>query len=52
MIDANRHLKQPHMSFVTEALAVSRFRHMGHHFLKPGDFADISNSKVVGLLNA
>jgi hypothetical protein len=41
-----------------EALAVSRLRHLGHHFWKPGDFADISISKVlhfvqrVGLLNA
>ena len=30
-----------------EALAVSRLRHLGHHFLKPGDFADISVSKVL-----
>jgi len=47
VIDANGHLKQPHMFFVTEALAVLRFRHMSHHFLKPGDFADMSISKVL-----
>jgi len=41
-----------------EALAVLSFRHLSHHFLKPGDFADISISKElnyvqsVGLLNA
>jgi hypothetical protein len=30
-----------------ESLAVSRFRHLGHNFLKPGDSADISISKVL-----
>jgi hypothetical protein len=41
-----------------KALAVLRLRYLGHHFLKPGDFADISVSKVLhfvqsaGLLNA
>ena len=30
-----------------EAQEVLRFRHVGHHFLKPGDFADISISKVL-----
>jgi hypothetical protein len=41
-----------------EALAVLRFRHLGHRFSKLGDFADISISKVLhfvqsaGLLNA
>jgi hypothetical protein len=40
-----------------EVLAVLRFRHLGHHFLKPADFAGISISKVLhfiqtaGLLN-
>jgi hypothetical protein len=40
------------------ALARLRFRQLGHHFLKPGDFADISITKLlnsvpsVGLLNA
>jgi len=47
MIDANRYLKQPHIFFVTDALAVSRFRHVGHHFLKPGDFADKPISKIL-----
>jgi len=38
-----------------EALVVLRFRHLGHHFLKLGGFANISVSKVLhnaGLLNA
>jgi hypothetical protein len=41
-----------------EALVVLRFWHLGHHFLKQGDFTDISISKVLhfvhsaGLLNA
>jgi len=30
-----------------EALAVLRFRQLGHYFLKPGDIADISVSKVL-----
>jgi hypothetical protein len=40
-----------------EALATVRFRHLGHHFMKPGDFEDISVSKILhfvqgaGLLN-
>jgi len=29
-----------------EPLPVLGFRHLGHHFLKPSDFADISVSKV------
>jgi hypothetical protein len=29
-----------------EALATSRFTHLGHHFMKPGDFEDISVSKI------
>ena len=29
-----------------KAMAVFRFRHQGHHFLKPGDFVNISISKV------
>jgi hypothetical protein len=39
MTYANRHLK---WFFITERL---RFRHLGHHFLTPGDCADISISK-------
>lgn len=41
-----------------EALEVIRFRHLGHHVLKPVDFANISISKMlhliqsVGVLNA
>jgi hypothetical protein len=35
------HLQQPHVFFVTAL----RFRQLGHHFLKPGDFAVISISK-------
>jgi hypothetical protein len=40
-----------------DALATLRFRHLGHHFTKPGDFEDISVSKILhfvqgaGLLN-
>jgi len=40
-----------------EALVTLRFRHLGHHFMKPNDFDDISVSKIlhcvqdVGLLN-
>ena len=30
-------------SLCCDALTTLRFRHLGHHFLKPGDFADISN---------
>jgi len=29
------------------ALAVLRFRHLDHHFLKPGDFGSVSVSKVL-----
>jgi hypothetical protein len=40
-----------------EALVTLRFRHLGRHFMKPGDFEDISVSKILhfvqgaGLLN-
>jgi hypothetical protein len=40
-----------------EALAALRFRYPGYHFMKPGDFKDISVSRIlhfvqsVGLLN-
>jgi hypothetical protein len=40
-----------------EALATIRFKHLGHHFMKPGDSEDISVSKILhfvegsGLLN-
>jgi hypothetical protein len=30
-----------------QALQVLRFRHLGHHFMKQGDFADIFISKVL-----
>ena len=30
-----------------EALASLRYRHLGHHFLKTGDFEDISVSKIL-----
>jgi hypothetical protein len=30
-----------------EALATLRFRHLVHHFMKPGDFEDISVSKIL-----
>ena len=32
--------------FVTEALATLRFRHLGHQFMKPCDFEDISVSRI------
>jgi hypothetical protein len=32
---------------VTEALATIRYRHMGCHCMKPGDFEDISVSKIL-----
>jgi hypothetical protein len=41
-----------------EALATLRFRHLGEHFLKPGNSDNISNSRILhfvhsaGLLNA
>jgi len=40
------------------ALATLQFRHLGHHFMKPGDTEDTSVSKIMhfiqgaGLLNA
>jgi hypothetical protein len=42
---------------LTETQAVLRFRYLGYHFVKPGDFADITFSRVLyfvhsaGLLN-
>jgi len=44
VIDANRQLDWFHMFSVTEALAALRFSHLGHHIMKPCDFADISIS--------
>jgi hypothetical protein len=35
-----------------ETLAALRFRHLGHHLLKPGDFTDISVSKVLHFLQS
>jgi hypothetical protein len=41
----------------SQALATLRSRHLGHHFMKPADFEDISVSRIlqfvqgVGLLN-
>jgi hypothetical protein len=46
-----------HVPCDCEALATSRFRYLGHYFMKPGDFEDISVSKILhfaqgmGLLN-
>jgi hypothetical protein len=43
---------------LTETQAVLRFRYLGHHFVKPGDFAAVSFSRVLyfvqsaGLLNS
>jgi len=33
--------------WLCQALAVLKLRHLGHHFMKPGDFADITISKVL-----
>ena len=41
--DASRHLKRPHTFVVT----VLRFRHLSHHFLKDGVFANNPVSKVL-----
>ena len=46
-----------HILCDSEATATLRFRHLDHHFMKPGAFEDISVSKIlqfvqsVGLLN-
>jgi hypothetical protein len=46
-----------HVLYDCEALATLRFRHLVRHFMKPGDFEDISVSKILhfvqgaGLLN-
>jgi hypothetical protein len=45
--DVDRHLKQPQTFFVTEVLATLRFRHLSHHFVKPGDFEDTSVSRIL-----
>jgi hypothetical protein len=51
--------KQPHRFFVTvKALATLRFRQLGCHFMKSGDYEDISVSRILhlvqgaGLLNS
>jgi len=36
----------------TTALVILRFRHLGHHFLGPGDFADVSIKKVLYLVQS
>ena len=47
-----------HVLCDSEALTTSRFRHLGCHFMKPGDFEDIPVSRILhfvqgaGLLNA
>jgi len=48
--DANRHLHGFICPLCCDALTTLQFRHLGHHFLKPGDFADISVSKTLYLL--
>jgi hypothetical protein len=35
-----------------EALAALRFRHLGHHFMKPGDFKDISVSRILHFVHS
>ena len=58
-MDASRHIETAsHILRDCETLTTLRYRHLCHHFLKPGDFEDISVSRilhfvqVVGLLNA
>lgn len=46
VIDENMPLKQHHIFFDCDALAVLRFRHLSHHFLKTGNYADISISNI------
>ena len=46
MVEANKFEITSGVLYDCEALAVLRFRHMHHHFLKPGDFVDISISGV------
>jgi hypothetical protein len=47
-----------HVLYDCEALAALRFRHLGKHFMKPGDLEKIYVSRIlhffqsVGLLNA
>jgi hypothetical protein len=47
-----------HVLCECEGLVLLRFVHLGQHFMKPGDFADISASRILhfvqsaGLLNA
>jgi hypothetical protein len=41
-----------HVLCECEALVVLRFKHLGHHFLKPGDFANISVSKVLHIIQS
>jgi hypothetical protein len=58
VIDANASKMALHVTCDCEALPVIRFRLMGHNYLKPGDFTDMSVRKVlhcvpsVGLMNA
>jgi hypothetical protein len=52
MIAATRHLKQPHTFFVTGPLATLRFRHLGCHFMKPGDLEDIFVSKILHVVHS
>jgi len=47
MIDTEASDMTSHVGTVRQALPVLRFRLLGHHFLKPGDLAEISVSKVL-----
>jgi hypothetical protein len=48
VIDASRHLKQPHKVFCEcEALATLKYRHLAFHFMESGDFEDNSVSKIM-----
>jgi hypothetical protein len=42
--------ESPYTSFVTAALTELRFRHLGLHFIKPGDLEDIFIIRILHLL--
>jgi hypothetical protein len=45
------HKTAPHVLCDCEALATLRFRHLGHHFVKPGDSEDISISRILHVVH-
>jgi len=58
VINASKHLEQPHTFFATVMFGPHKDSgNFGHHFIKPGDHEDFSDSKTLhfvqdaGLLN-